>query len=130
MIANEIRRVKTCSSRTTKWIDRRSSDDKVYGNDLVEKLKKCGNQTKKKLLTVGIERVSDLKQIDNPDNFILPPGLTRNTFKSVWQYAQEAETEPRPLPKDHRKAANPYESKYGSDWKKYILKSPTFITSS
>ena len=129
MMATEIRRVKNCSSKTTKWIDKVAPQDKVYSNDPVDKLKKCGYQTKKKLLTVGIKQVQDLRDISDANNFTLPPGLARKTFQTVWQYAKEAEEQPRPLPIDHRKAANPYESKYGADWKKFIVKSPTFSNS-
>ena len=129
MIANEIRRVKTCSSRTTKWIDRTASDGKVYCDDSITNLKNCGTQTKKKLLTIKISLVSDLQAIEDPDNFELDNSIGRKAFKNLWQHAKEAETESRPLPIDHRKSTNPYESKYGNDWMKMMRKSPTFSNS-
>ena len=130
LIAKEIERIKTCSSKSSKWIDKNNSDEKkIYSNDPVDKLPKCGNKTRKKLLTVGIKYVSHIVAIEKPDEFVLPSGLTRTTFLAIWNAAKAASEQERPIPVDHRKAANPYESKYGDDWRKYIVKSPTMNNS-
>ena len=78
---------------------------------------------------MGIVTVRDMQNIPNPESFVLPQGLTRATFVAVWQKAKEAESEDVPSPLDHRKATNPYISKYGEDWEKHIKKSPTLTNS-
>ena len=83
----------------------------------------------KKLKLVGIEEVRHLQQISDPDAFVLPQGLPRSTFKVVWQHAQEASVDPTPPDIDHRKAENPYISRYGDQWESYMRKSPTFANS-
>ena len=104
-------------------------DNVIYCDEKVDRLKKCGYQSKKKLLTVGIEFVSHLQAIDDPDNFVLPEGLTKSTFKNIWKHAQDASRDQKPKPVDHRNTPNPYESKFGTSWKKEIKKSPTFSNS-
>ena len=129
MVASEIARVRKCPSTSKKWIEKRREDEKVYACEKVDRLKKCGNVTKKKLGTIGIVTVRDMQNVPNPEDIVLPQGLTRATFVAVWQKAKEAETEDAPSPLDHRKATNPYVSKYGEDWEKHIKKSPTLLNS-
>ena len=48
---------------------------------------------------------------------------------AIWNHAKAASQQERPIRVDHRKADNPYKSKYGDDWRKYIVKSPTMNNS-
>ena len=125
----EIDRVRKHTSASSKWIEKRREEGKVYANEKVTKLKKCGNVTARKLKTVGIETVQHLKDIPDPDCFVLPTGLPKSTFKLVWTHAKEASCEDVPEDLDHRKEANPYLSRYGNDWETHIKKSPTFNNS-
>ena len=125
----EISRVKRCTSASTKWIEKTREEGRVYANENVIKLKKCGNKTSKRLATVGIVTVADLKNVPDPNLFVLPEGLPRTTFKVVWKHAQDASSEDVPQDIDHRRAANPYLSKYGVGWEAHIKKSPTFVNS-
>ena len=129
MKAIEIRRVRTCSPNSTKWITKIREPGMIYANESVDRLKKCGTQSKKKLVTVGINTVRDLKNVPNPNDFVLPKGLPRKTFVVVWHHAQDASDDYTPPPIDHRKDNNPYISKYGDEWEREIKKSVTFSTS-
>ena len=92
-----------------------SDEKKVYWNDPVDKLPKCGNQTRKKLLTVRIENMSHIVAIEKPEDFVLTSGLTITTSMAIWYHAKAASQQERPIPVDHRKAVNSYKSKYGDD---------------
>ena len=81
---------------------------------------------------MGIKTVRQLQNI--PDSKLhqdlqLPQGLTLKTFLNAWDRAQEASKQDSPQVIDHRKALNPYLSRYGENWKKYMMSSPTFSNS-
>ena len=116
-------------SGPTKWVTRTSNPELVYASECVKRLSKCGEATRKKLEKVGIKIVRDLQNVPDPNTFSLPQGLSKKTFEVIWQKAQEASTEDLPPPIDHRKALNPYESKFGEGWLSYLKKSPTFSSS-
>ena len=127
MKAIEFSRVR--KSGPSKWVTATSNSDKIYGNECVKRLEKCGEATRKKLATVGIKTVRDLKNVPDPSTFIMPQGLSKKTFQVIWNKAQEASDEDLPPPIDHRKAVNPYLSKFGDDWMQKLKSSPTFSSS-
>ena len=98
---------------------------KVFKN-----LKKWGEKTTTRLGTIGIKVVSDLQQIPDPNQVVLPKGVSKNIFLQIWHHAKEASTNKAPPPIDHKKALNLHLSRFGDgQWEKKLKKSPTLSNS-
>ena len=131
-VASEIARVKKLSANSRFWVSYPREKGKLYEDDLLRKLNKCGSVSEAKLNVIGLMNVGDVKKLKEEaiKHIALPKGISKTNFRLMWEHAQQ-DTIPgvAPLTVDHRQAPNPYLSKYGQDWEKYIKKSATFSTS-
>ena len=125
----EFARVRRLTAQS-KWVVNAMEPGVIYTDESVMKLKSVGKKTNDKLNSMGIKIVSDLQKILDPNQVLLPQGFSKKAFQQVWQYAKDASLEKTPSPIDHRKALNPYLSRYGEgQWEKFLKKSPTLSTS-
>ena len=83
---------------------------------------KIGEKTKQKLISANINCVGDLKGMSNQP----VPGISPSTLQFLKDQAQLAKDEDAPPKIDHRKAANPYLSRFGPDWETHLKKSSCF----
>ena len=125
-IEQEFRRVKSTSDNSKYWITVSREVGKLYADDKLDRLNKCGSKTLKKFRSIGVFTVYDLAILPKDDCFSVP-GISIKLMESMLQQVSEASTETSPPVVDHRKAANPYLSKFGPDvWEEKIRGSQTF----
>ena len=110
----EFRRVKSLSSsRNHYWIENTAPKGTIFCDSPVKTLPKIGKKTADKLLQQGIKCVGDLR--DKTDDFIKRlDGITPKIFDSIITKVRTASTETNKTV-DHRKADNPYLSKFGEE---------------
>ena len=109
-----------------------SRDDTIpyYNDDPVLVLKGVGKKTSELLQEMGMKKICNLKEIDNPsevDN--LPNSLSTKKLTHCWNEAKKASPENAPKSIDHRASSNPYRSKFGDNWEMHLQSSPTFSNS-
>ena len=117
----EFHRISTLSDKSKHWIhDPRNPQDLFQDDDLL-RLDKVGKKTKEKLENANIRCVGDLKRNNQP-----VPGITRASLQFLRDQAQLSRDENAPLKIDHRKAPNPYMSRYGTNWENVLKQSSHF----
>lgn len=126
-MAAEFRRVKSLGNKAGYWIEAQREDDVLYSNDKLDLLKGVGKVMKKKLEDNGFKVLGDFKTIGDPDSLNLV-GITKKAFKKAWEQAKDCSPQLIPSPIDHRKADNPYQSKFGDQWEKHLRQSNAFST--
>ena len=124
----EFRRVKSLSAKTGYWIESTREEGKLYCDDKVTVLKKAGKKVGQKLENAQFTVLSDLKKVTDPDA-VTVDGITKKSFRSLWEQAQLSSVDASPQPIDHRKSPNPYQSKFGDRWEDHLKKSSTFSAS-
>ena len=129
LIKMEINRVKSLSGRQDHWVESARDANTVYRNDPVSCLKGVGKQTSEVLQTIGIQTIDDLRRMTSVDDVILPGKISKMKLMKYWNDAKLAVDKDAPPVIDHRKHANPYQSKFGDDWGKKIQLSSTFCHS-
>lgn len=117
-IQTEIRRVKSLK-KGGEWVKKSNPKD-IYRNDLVSKLKHIGKAAVMKLEPLQITYVKDLKYLPQAKRDDIKKILGKN-FESVMVQANAClELERTEI--DYRKAENPYEARYGTEWREKIKK--------
>ncbi len=122
----EFNRVKSLTNRIGVWVESSRIQGKLYQNDPVSKLKGVGKKMSEKLASMGLKTVNDIKQLTNIKDIERTDGISEKKLTGLYQQALTAMDEDCPPDIDHRKKDNPYKSKYGTEWKKYLKKSVTF----
>lgn len=104
------------------WKTNQRQNGRLYHDDSVTKIRGIAKQTARKLLEDhNIRTVGDLMSLCS-DSLPESPRIPNLTHLVV--RAKECpDMTPAPKPVDHRKAANPYLSKFGDSWKDEISKS-------
>ena len=116
---DEIRRVKALVSSSSKWVENGRVPNTIYHNDCVTKLKGIAKETKKKLEAQGIKTVGDLKILTEEQliELSIATKMRLKTLRAFSVASQDCIDEDIPPTIDHRKADNPYKSKYGeANW--------------
>ena len=117
----EFQRISTLSDKTKNWIHDPRNPQDLYDDDDLLRLDRVGKRTKEKLLLANISSVGDLKRNNQP-----VPGISDTSLQFLRDQAQLAKDEKAPTKIDHRKAANPYQSRYGDEWETVLKKSSYF----
>ena len=121
----EFNRVRHLSNKTKTWITSARDPQDLFCSDALSVLDKVGKKTEEKLQAAGISNVGDLKVIKQEELKNMK-GISESNLTFIWSQSQLAKDE-APLPTtDHRKASNPYESKYGQDWMQHLKASAAF----
>ena len=115
----EFRRIKSLSAKTGYWIESTREEGKLYCDDKVTVLKKVGKKVGQKLENAQFTVLSDLKKVTDPDA-VTVDGITKKSFRSLWEQAQLSSVDASPQPIDHRKSPNPYQSKFGDRWEDHL----------
>ena len=113
-----------------KWVQNFQHANDLWEEELVGKVKGVGRAKQQQLAKEGITKVGEIKhamreklqQIStNPSN-----SFTLTSLLKIQQNMQCAEPGDAPLTilVNHRKADNPYESRYGENWKESIKRGP------
>ena len=124
-----IMKAKKSKSRT--WVTkqkRRPQGHEYYHDDPVKMIPKIGNERAKALNKCGISTLLDcVTHPERMDNLTSEKETIVNAIKNVLDNNKINEgTCPNEIMTiDHRLAPNPFESKYGANWKSKIDKSPT-----
>jgi hypothetical protein len=126
----EISRVKAFTSVGAGfWVnDPRQTGDFFHDDEPDLHLKGCAKATMRKLGKHGITTVGHIRDMtdENIQNIVSEESyLPRGRLIQLREEASKCQTRNKPRIKDHRKEANPYESKFGSDWEEHIDKSVT-----
>ena len=131
MMKLEFQRVKSLKSQNGYWLSC-NRDDKIkyYRNDPVIKLKGVGKKSSQQLKEIGITTVGEVKDIMDITKLDNLPNSFQKKLTRYMKEAQQASNEDAPERIDHRLSANPYQSKFGNDWERHLLSSPTFYHSS
>ena len=124
-MAAEFLRVKNLTSKAGYWVETNRPNDCLYLDDPISMLKGVGKVMSKKLLDSNFKTLSDLKGIDDP-NSVEITSVPKSKFKNIWTLAQACQDVNSPPPIDHRKADNPYYSKFGDQWETQLRKSSAF----
>ena len=114
-IRAEIDRVRNLKhGETAGWIVKnQEGKGKLYQNDPIRKLKKCGKVSCQKLQDVGIRTVVDLRKASREKSECLGSiQLSLTTLNHFCHQALEAEEADRPKDLDYRQEVNPYLSRY------------------
>ena len=120
----EFLRVKNLTGKPGYWVELHRQDGAHYLNDPVTVLKGVGKAMAKKLSDASLKTVGDVRSI-NPETKEVA-GVTRKKLRSIYDLASESINSNAPLPVDHRKAENPYVSKFGDEWETQLRKSSAF----
>ena len=99
-ILNEFARIRKLTSLSSPWVEKIQTD-KIWLCESVGKLKGIGNQGEVEINEINIHTISDLQRYVRSyrlHSMVSLPG------------------KPRPSIKDHKKAKNPYFSRYGEMW--------------
>ena len=121
----EFKRVRSLSNKTKNWITVRRDPQDLFTTDALSVLNKVGKKTQDKLKEAGVSNVGDMKKIAK-ENLKQIQGLSEKTLTFIWTQCQLARDDIPPEDVDHRKAPNPYLSKYGEQWIEKLKASPSF----
>ena len=121
----EFSRVRQLSDKTRTWITTTRDPQDIFSNDSLSVLDKVGKKTEEKLLAAGVSNVGELKKMKQEELKNIK-GISEKNLTFIWTQCQLAKDECAPPTTDHRKAANPYESKYGPNWMHHLKSSPSF----
>ena len=116
------------------WVKKTPRDNgEVWEEDDVLRLKGVRKKTKEKLEKAGILLVKHLKYLDNTDETMQGlceatktngrNGLTISFLRNLVDQCRDAAEGAAPEKVDHRKAINPYESRFGTKWMNKIQQS-------
>ena len=125
-INEEIQRVKDLKSDThTSWVlDARKADHRKWEMDPVSYLKGIGIKTTQSLKEQEIHTIKDLRDLTEDEMTLLAThtGISHHKLTKIKQNeAAQALSGSTTLTKvDYRKAKNPYEAKYGQQWRQMI----------
>ena len=124
----EIQRVKSLEGSGGPWVEHSRQPGKVYLDDCVTYIPGIGESTRKNLLA-DVESISMVQELLLLDDERVQqmgkriPGLSPGTLCKYVEFARNNIVEQEaPRLVDHRKAANPYEARFGDNWKQEIEK--------
>ena len=106
-----------------------SAKGNLYQDDTLDKLKGIGKTTMKKLNECGIRFIIDLRKIEEneAEKISKESGISLKRVIDYIAMAKTSLTTNRPGAIDHRKAPNPYQSRYSNEWREKIETS-TFLS--
>lgn len=119
---NEIKRVKGLESNAF-WVLSQREQGKLYRDDELTKLDKVASKTAEKFQKHGINTIKELVEASEETLAVVAaePHVSRKAVDGFRSQAIDCWVdEPAPEAIDCRKAENPYERKYGANWKKEI----------
>lgn len=128
LINNEINRAKHSDPKCKRWwYDPRDGDDRVWEEDPVTMLKSVGPKTADKLKKANITVIKHLSQLTTQtiQTVSSTTGVPERTLSKLVHMAA-TDTEPGAYPhekQDLRKHTNPYQAKYGDNWRTEISRS-------
>lgn len=101
-----------------KWITyKRGTEKYLYVNDSVSPLSGVGKKATERLHKMGISKISDLITLHDNSPGVLLTCMTENRLQKIMQQLEGVRNEDRLDCIDHRRADNPYASKYGNTWR-------------
>ena len=110
---NELERIRKLTSSLSPWVEKIKTD-KIWLCESVGKLKGIGKQGEVKINEINVHTIADFKR------YVRSYGLPKLSIRSLGQiYNHSLVALPRkstPSFKCHRKARNPYYSRYGERW--------------
>ena len=124
-INDEIRRVKGLKhGEKAGWVRKdESSRDKLFGEDSLMKLSKCGKVAYGKFKGVGLETIADLLKITEIQKSKLGSmKMSEENLEHFLKQARLADKHQRPKDTDFRLCDNPDLSRYGELWREIIEK--------
>ena len=122
-VPRQIQMIKT-KGPTRGWVEgMRTPEDGIYDDDTVSFLKGIGPQKVKVLAHMGVKTIKQVARMRAAriDRLIKKRGVTK---AKVLQWIEDAKSAhsgafDRPIT-DHRRAANPYQSRYGDGWDEHL----------
>ena len=126
---NKIARVKGLKGgHTLGWVKVPfRTQDKLYLDDPITMVKKCGLATACKLNELNVRLIMDLCVQENKNVLQVQLKIPSPPFKAMLDHVTSAEPSNRPNKIYYQKTSNPYESRYGPDWHIELKKSSLLI---
>ena len=110
---NELERIGDITSYLSQWVEKIKSD-KIWLCESVGKIKGIGKQGEVKMNDINVHTIADFQR------YVQSYGLPKLSIRGLGQIYKHAlvalPRKPTPSVKDHRKARNPYYSRYGERW--------------
>ena len=112
-MTHELERIRKLTSSLSPWVERIKTE-KIWLCEYVGKLKGIGKQGEVKMHEINVHTITDFQR------YVQSYGLPKLSICGLGQIYERAMVAlPRkrePSVKDHRKARNPYYSRYGDKW--------------
>ena len=110
---NEFARIRKLTLSSSPWVEKIKTD-KIWLCESVGKLKGMGNQGVVKINEINVHTITNFQR------YVQIYGLPKLSIRGLGQIYEHAMValprKPAPSVKDHRKARNPYYSRYGDRW--------------
>ena len=110
---NELERIRKLTSSSSPWVENFKTD-KIWLCESVGKLKGIGKQGEVKMHEINVHTIADFQR------YVRSYGLPKLSIRGLGKIYDHALValpgKPAPSVKDHRKAGNPYYSRYGDRW--------------
>ena len=107
---NELERIRKLTSSSSPWVEKIKTD-KIWICGSVGKLKGIGKQEEVKMNKINVHTIANFQR------YARSYGLPKLSIRGLGQIYEHALVDlpgkPTPSIKDHRKARNPYYSRYG-----------------
>ena len=116
-LQNKIAQVKRMKGgHTSEWVKVPvRTQDKLYLDDPITKIKKCGLVTACKLHEFNVILITDLRGYENKDDIQVQLKIPSPPFKEMLDHITSAEPSNIPNKIDYKNTSNTYESQYGPD---------------
>ena len=110
---NKFARIRKFTSSLSPWVEKIKTD-KIWLYESVGKLKGIGKQVEVKMNEINVHTIADFQRYVQSYGL---PKLSIRDFGQIYEHALVAlPGKPTTSVKDHRKARNPYFSRYGDIW--------------
>ena len=107
---NEFATIRKLTSSSSPWVEKIKTD-KIWLCESVDKLNGMGKQGELKMNDINVYTITDFQRYVRSYGL---PNLSIRGLGQIYNHALEAlPGKPTPSVKDHRKARNPYYSRYG-----------------
>ena len=111
---NELERIRKLTSSLSPWVEKIKTE-KIWLCESVGKLKGIGKQGEVKMHDINVHTIADFQKY--VQSYGLPEMSIRGLGKIYERALVALPRKPAPSVKDHRKARNPYYSRYGDKLK-------------
>ena len=117
-------RMRNLTSSLSPWVDKIKTD-KIWLCESVGKLKGIGNQREVKMNEINVHTITNFQRYVRSHGL---PNLSIRGLGQIYYHALVAlPGKPTPSIKDHRKARNPYYSRYGERWVEKLKSSSSML---